>query len=290
MEQMQTSFGFYPEPLEVDAGAIGIAAGVSEVFPCAEQRDDCFHVLYEMNKVRRKLERRAYAAIEREGEPALRRRAGYGACVLECVQPGPTQKRDVEFLVALEQCRCPGPGFVTGLGLHDADGTYALVASDDGAQVRVAFRDDDGYAETVVSDAYPSGGSITGGTLVPGPATGKQTILGTARVGETLSVATDGIADGNGLATATFRYQWIRVDGNTETDISGATSSAYRLVEADEEKQVRVRVGSTPDASLMHGAQGCICAASGAHAHDLAHRCRHLACRKQSYRNRSVMG
>ena len=46
----------------------GIAAGVSEVFPHAEQRDDCFHVLYEMNKVRRRLERRAYAAIEREGE------------------------------------------------------------------------------------------------------------------------------------------------------------------------------------------------------------------------------
>ena len=52
----------------VKDAARGIAAGVSEVFPCAEQRDDCFHVLYEMNKVRRKLERRAYAAIEGEGE------------------------------------------------------------------------------------------------------------------------------------------------------------------------------------------------------------------------------
>ena len=52
----------------VKDAARGIAAGVAEVFPDAEQRDDCFHVLYEMNKVRRKLERRAYAAIEREGE------------------------------------------------------------------------------------------------------------------------------------------------------------------------------------------------------------------------------
>ena len=52
----------------VKDAAKGIAAGVSEVFPHAEQRDDCFHVLYEMNKVRRRLERRAYAAIEREGE------------------------------------------------------------------------------------------------------------------------------------------------------------------------------------------------------------------------------
>ena len=49
-------------------GAWDCVAGVSEVFPHAEQRDDCFHVLYEMNKVRRRLERRAYAAIEREGE------------------------------------------------------------------------------------------------------------------------------------------------------------------------------------------------------------------------------
>ena len=54
----------------VKDAARGIAAGVAEVFPCAEQRDDCFHVLYEMNKVRRKLERRADAAIEGEGEAA----------------------------------------------------------------------------------------------------------------------------------------------------------------------------------------------------------------------------
>ena len=52
----------------VKDAARGLAAGVAEVFPDAEQRDDCFHVLYEMNQVRRKLERRAYAAIEREGE------------------------------------------------------------------------------------------------------------------------------------------------------------------------------------------------------------------------------
>ena len=50
----------------VKDAARGIAAGVAEVFPAAEQRDDCFHVLYEMNQVRRKLERRAYAAIEHE--------------------------------------------------------------------------------------------------------------------------------------------------------------------------------------------------------------------------------
>ena len=63
----------------VKDAARGIAAGVSEVFPHAEQRDDCFHVLYEMHKVRRRLERRAYAAIEREGE-ALGRLGKIRAC------------------------------------------------------------------------------------------------------------------------------------------------------------------------------------------------------------------
>ena len=63
----------------VKDAARGIAAGVSEVFPHAEQRDDCFHVLYEMNKVRRRLERRAYGAIEREGE-ALGRLGKIRAC------------------------------------------------------------------------------------------------------------------------------------------------------------------------------------------------------------------
>jgi hypothetical protein len=33
--------------------------GVREVFPDAERRDDCFHALYEMNKVQRQLEQKA---------------------------------------------------------------------------------------------------------------------------------------------------------------------------------------------------------------------------------------
>jgi len=59
----------------VKDAAKGIEAGVREVFPRAEQRDDCFHVLYEMNKLRRRLEQRAYGAItgEQEAEGALRK-------------------------------------------------------------------------------------------------------------------------------------------------------------------------------------------------------------------------
>jgi hypothetical protein len=52
----------------VKDAAKGIEAGVSEVFPQAEQRDDCFHALYELNKVRRRLEQRAYGGIAAEEE------------------------------------------------------------------------------------------------------------------------------------------------------------------------------------------------------------------------------
>jgi len=64
----------------VKDAARGIEAGVRAVYPEAEQRDDCFHALYEMNKVRRRLEQRAYGAITEELEAAakLRRVAGAG--------------------------------------------------------------------------------------------------------------------------------------------------------------------------------------------------------------------
>jgi hypothetical protein len=66
----------------VKDAAHGIAAGVREVFPDAEQRDDCFHAHYEMGKVLRLLETRAYGAIAREqevlGEIETVRRTGRG--------------------------------------------------------------------------------------------------------------------------------------------------------------------------------------------------------------------
>ena len=57
-----------------DAGA-GIDAGVRQAFPGAERRDDCFHALYEMNKVQRHLEQKAYGAIALEHEQEKKLRA-----------------------------------------------------------------------------------------------------------------------------------------------------------------------------------------------------------------------
>ena len=76
------------------------------------------------------------------------------------------------------------------------------------------------------------------------PATGAPTISGTARVNETLTASVSGIADADGLAGASFEYQWIR--GNT--DIEGAADSSYTLVSADAGETIEVRVAFTDDA------------------------------------------
>ena len=72
-------------------------------------------------------------------------------------------------------------------------------------------------------------------------ATGKPTISGTAQVDEILTADASGIEDGNGLDRVKFQYQWVSHDGTTDTDIEGATESAYRLQAADEGKTLKVR-------------------------------------------------
>ena len=76
------------------------------------------------------------------------------------------------------------------------------------------------------------------------PATGAPTISGAAQVGETLTAATSGIADADGLSGATFSYQWL---SSRNTEIQGATDAAYILVPGDAGKTIKVRVTFTDD-------------------------------------------
>ena len=50
-------------------------------------------------------------------------------------------------------------------------------------------------------------------------------------------------------AESAFTYQWIRVDGSNEMDISAATSKTYTLVAADVGKKLKVKVGFTDNLS-----------------------------------------
>ena len=80
------------------------------------------------------------------------------------------------------------------------------------------------------------------------PATGAPTIAGTARVGETLTASTAGIADADGLTGATFAYQWLSNSGGADADIAGATGASYTLADAQTGRRVKVRVAFTDDA------------------------------------------
>ena len=80
------------------------------------------------------------------------------------------------------------------------------------------------------------------------PATGAPMIGGTAQVGETLTASTSGIADADGLTNVSYRYQWLRNDGSSDTDITDATDSTYTLEAADEGNTIEVKVSFTDDA------------------------------------------
>jgi hypothetical protein len=90
----------------VKDAAQGIAAGVSSVFPEAEQRDDCFHAFYRMAKLKQYLERQGYGAISREQEAREKlekiRRTGKGNL----------EQAEEELVSAKQKC-------VEALELHD---------------------------------------------------------------------------------------------------------------------------------------------------------------------------
>ena len=77
--------------------------------------------------------------------------------------------------------------------------------------------------------------------------TGLPTITGTPQVGGTLTASADGIEDADGLTGATFSWQWLSNDGNTDREIEGATGKTYTLAEADKGKTLKVRVTFTDD-------------------------------------------
>ena len=129
--------------------------------------------------------------------------------------------------------------------ISGATGSTYILTDDELAhtvKVRVSFTDDDGYSETLTSNA-------TGAVNRPPnqPATGQPAITGTAEVGETLTADTSGITDGNGLSSVQYTHQWIRSSGGTDTDISGATGSSYTITSTDSGKSVKVRVSFTDD-------------------------------------------
>ena len=124
--------------------------------------------------------------------------------------------------------------------------TYTVGAADEGKtiKVRVSFTDDGGNQETRTSDVTAA---VT--ARPNSAATGAPTISGTAQVGQMLIASISDISDSDGLDNANFTYQWLSNDGTSDSNISGASSSTYTLVESDKGKTIKVRVSFADDRS-----------------------------------------
>ena len=116
--------------------------------------------------------------------------------------------------------------------------TYTLAAADEGKviKVRVSFVDDEGNDESLTSVATEA---VTAEPTLNSPATGVLAITGAAQVGETLTVYSFGIEDADGSTNAVFSYQWVRNDGSSNSDITGATGSTYTWKKPTRARQSR---------------------------------------------------
>ena len=120
----------------------------------------------------------------------------------------------------------------------------------DGWSIQDSYRSDGGTGW-----GFHSGESVKlriKGTIDGPPntaATGKPGIDGTPRVGQTLTATAGNMADDNDLPATVFpagySFQWVQVDGTTETGIGGATSGTYVPVTGDVGKTLKVKVTFT---------------------------------------------
>ena len=131
-----------------------------------------------------------------------------------------------------------------------ASSTYVLTSNemDKAIKVRVSFTDDSGNNKVLSSAATGAVSPAIQQQQSNTSAVGAPTIVGTVQVGETLTADTSGISDTEGITSVSYTYQWIRSDGTSDYDITGATDSTYTLVDADEGKTVKVKVSFTDDA------------------------------------------
>ena len=114
-------------------------------------------------------------------------------------------------------------------------------------KVRVIFDDDDGNQE------YPRTSRQVGPVGMNSPAAGAPAITGTPRAGETLTVDLSGITDPEGTDAAEFTYQWIHIDGDSESDIPNATRATYRPLDEDAGKKIKVQVSFTDNQGFPEG-------------------------------------
>lgn len=123
--------------------------------------------------------------------------------------------------------------------IESNSGSYTIREEDIGLQVvfKMKFQDDEGNWEE--SSGYESNYTLITAAVSNNAPIGAVTITGTVVEDQTLTAVTSALSDADELGS--FSYQWIRAG----SDISGATSSTYALVQADVGNAISVKVSYT---------------------------------------------
>ena len=156
----------------------------------------------------------------------------------------PVLEKETIYFVVVERVRVTGSGAIavsgTASGSEDAGAAEGWFIADGSA----TYSPHDA-AQGWASDTFSYKIEVRG-SFINNPASGQATVTGTPQVKRTLAAAVSDVSDDDGLTRAAYSYQWMRVDGATESNI-GSGSSTYTLVAEDLGKRIKVRVAFVDD-------------------------------------------
>ena len=156
----------------------------------------------------------------------------------------PALVKETTYFVVVERVRVTGSGAIaisgTASGSEDTGAAEGWSIADGSATYSPQAA-----AQGWASDAF-SYKIEARGSFFNNPAAGEATVTGTPQVKGTLAAAVSDVSDDDGLTRAAYSYQWMRVDGATETNI-GTGSPTYTLVAEDLGKRIKVRVAFVDD-------------------------------------------
>ena len=156
----------------------------------------------------------------------------------------PSLVKETTYFVVVERVRVTGSGAIavsgTASGSEDTGAAEGWSIAD-GSSTYSPQAAAQGWASDAFSYKIEARGSF-----INNPAAGEATVTGTPQVKRTLAAAVSDVSDDDGLTRAAYSYQWMRVDGATETNI-GTGSPTYTLVAEDLGKRIKVRVAFVDD-------------------------------------------
>ena len=155
-----------------------------------------------------------------------------------------TLEAGAQYVATIQRRSSDWPLTLPSVSVYDANVEQVAVSYQDSTRRQAIFTAaEDGAYYVAAQGRFGRTGRYTLGLRFSSFA-----ITGATVVGQTLIAETSGIADADGVTNASYSYQWIRVDGDTETDIGGATGRTYTLTEDDVGKSIRVRATFRDDA------------------------------------------